>query len=275
MSGTGSPLGSLFWIAGIGGATYWWLSRPTVSRESRAKATAPTPGMDPEFKRIASEVARALKDRKLPRLKGAVSTPFGLAFVFGPDFHHGKNWDDDAVDAAIEAVLATHRWFRYDRERPDLFRRDGVVVRFYVSEGSSRPGSRVLYGKGMPSKPRKGARATRGSTAMLTGFDFFDVPDVPARTTRANAFRDSRVGYVFHASGRDWKVINAPGDKPGDRIIQGHPPRMIRGKVGLEHEPALYASLDGETLVVHALAKRGPFAPVGKALWREDMSDEA
>ena len=119
--------------------------------------------------------------------------------------------------------------------------------------------------------------SSRGSRGMMlpgfSGFDVFDEPQGPIRTTRADLFRSAGIGYTFRAHGREWKVVNSPGT-PGHRIIQGHPPKAISVRGNFQTEPALYAYLDGETLVVHALSKRGAFAPVGKVLWREDMSDE-
>lgn len=110
----------------------------------------------------------------------------------------------------------------------------------------------------------------------MLGFDDFDeISDAPvAPLTRADLFRNSSRGYTFHAHGRDWRVINSP-NTPEHRIIFGHPPKLIPVGASFKEEPALYAFLDGQTLVVHALSKRGPFAPVGKALWREDMSGKA
>ena len=114
-------------------------------------------------------------------------------------------------------------------------------------------------------------RQGQGSRSMLFGFDDFGGPQEPVRTTRADLFRNSNVGYTFRAHGRDWKVVNSPG-VPGHRVIQGHPPKLVPVGTGFKEEPALYAALEGQTLVVHALSKHGPFAPVGRVLWREDMS---
>jgi hypothetical protein len=115
---------------------------------------------------------------------------------------------------------------------------------------------------------------TQGSRSMLFGFDDFGGPQEPVRTTRADLFRTAGIGHTFRAHGREWKVVNTLPDKPGHRVIAGNPRQVVRVGGRLEQERELYAYLDGETLVVHALSKHGPFAPVGRVLWREDMSDE-
>jgi hypothetical protein len=108
----------------------------------------------------------------------------------------------------------------------------------------------------------------------FSGFDVFGEPQDQIRTTRADLFRTTGIGHTFHAHGRDWKVINSIPTTIGHRIIRGNPPKAIRVGAKLQSEPDLYAYLDGETLVAHAVSKRGAFRPVGKVLWREDMSDE-
>lgn len=114
----------------------------------------------------------------------------------------------------------------------------------------------------------------KAGSRMITGFDFFDVPNEPAPPiTRAVRFRDSQKGYVFDAHGRRWRVINSP---PA-HLERGLPHRIIQAEAYgyLMNEPALYAALEGDTLVVHNVSKHGPFRPVGKVLWREDMSAAA
>jgi hypothetical protein len=115
---------------------------------------------------------------------------------------------------------------------------------------------------------------TQGSRSMLFGFDDFGGPQEPVRTTRADLFRTTGIGHTFRAHGREWKTVNTLPDKPGHRVIAGNPRQVVRVGGRLEQERELYAYLDGETLIVHALSKHGPFAPVGRVLWREDMSDE-
>ena len=134
------------------------------------------------------------------------------------------------------------------RVRPKAWALDGVLHKAQGSRGMMLPG--------------------------FSGFDVFDEPQGPIRTTRADLFRSAGIGHIFRAHGREWKVVNTLPDKPGHRVIAGNPRQVVRVGGKLEEEPALYAYLDGETLVVHALSKRGAFAPVGKVLWREDMSDE-
>ena len=112
------------------------------------------------------------------------------------------------------------------------------------------------------------------------GFDDFDnFDDGPGggpASTRADLFRDSVVGHVFAANGRQYRVVNDPYTKPGHRIVRGHPAAVVRDAHGrLVEEEALYAALEGDTLVAHKLAKRGAFAPIGRPVWREDMSGPA
>jgi hypothetical protein len=125
---------------------------------------------------------------------------------------------------------------------------------------------------------RAGSRMMPPGFASFTAADVFDIPDEPAPPiTRAVRFKDSQRGYVFEAQGRLWKVINSPpahleGGLP-HRIIQ-EKDALVRSRDGnrWSEAPALYAALEGDTLVVHNVSKHGPFRPVGKVLWREDMS---
>jgi len=120
------------------------------------------------------------------------------------------------------------------------------------------------------------ARPVAAHRNVLADFDNFDdEPVTAAPATKADLFRESAIGYVFEANGGTWKVINNPHTHYGHRIIQAYPPKLIRTSRGvLQEEPALYASLNGDTLTVNALAKHGPFAPVGKVLWREYMGKD-
>lgn len=118
------------------------------------------------------------------------------------------------------------------------------------------------------------ARPVVKTRDVLADFDSFDddEPVAISPPTKADLFRESAIGYIFDAAGRTWKVINNPQTHYGHRIIQAYPPKLERSSRGmLQEENALYAALDGDTLVVSALAKRGAFAPVGKPLWREYM----
>lgn len=125
---------------------------------------------------------------------------------------------------------------------------------------------------------RAGSRMMPPGFASFTAADVFDIPDEPAPPiTRAVRFKDSQKGYVFEAQGRLWKVINSPpahleGGLP-HRIIQ-EKDALVRSRDGnrWSEAPALYAALEGDTLVVHNVSKHGPLRPVGKVLWREDMS---
>jgi hypothetical protein len=144
--------------------------------------------------------------------------------------------------------------------------------RFDFGSTSFRPRSPASSVRVRPSAwAVDGVLHKKAGSRMITGFDFFDVPDEPAPPiTRAVQFEDSQRGYVFGAHGRRWRVINSP---PA-HLERGLPHRIIQAEASgyLMNEPALYAALEGDTLVVHNVSKHGPFRPVGKVLWREDMS---
>jgi hypothetical protein len=114
--------------------------------------------------------------------------------------------------------------------------------------------------------------------AMPPGFDSFDAEDLfgeqeaVAPPTKAELFRSSRRGDTFDAHGRRWKVVHDYFG-PGVRTIVGDPPMIVRDpKGGLTEESILFAELDGDTLVVSNVNKRGTeLRAVGKALWRERL----
>jgi len=170
---------------------------------------------------------------------------------------------------------------------------DGLMAhhlrRFDFGSASFRPISLASAVRVRPSAwaldgvahKRAGSRMMPPGFASFTAADVFDIPDEPAPPiTRAVRFKDSQRGYVFEAQGRLWKVINSPpahleGGLP-HRIIQ-EKDALVRSRDGnrWSEAPALYAALEGDTLVVHNVSKHGPFRPVGKVLWREDMSAPA
>ena len=156
---------------------------------------------------------------------------------------------------------------------PSRYLRARHFQRFDFGSATFRPHSMGSYVRVQPKAWALDAVVHKARGSRMLGFDDFnEISDGPVATlTRADLFRNSSRGYTFHAHGRDWKVINSP-NTPEHRIIHGHPPKLIPVGASFKEEPALYAFLDGQTLVVHALSKRGPFAPVGKLLWREDMS---
>ena len=159
---------------------------------------------------------------------------------------------------------------------PSRYLRARHFQRFDFGSATFRPHSMGSYVRVRPKAWALDGVVHKARGSRMLGFDDFDeISDAPvAPLTRADLFRNSSRGYTFHAHGRDWRVINSP-NTPEHRIIFGHPPKLIPVGASFKEEPALYAFLDGQTLVVHALSKRGPFAPVGKALWREDMSGKA
>lgn len=106
----------------------------------------------------------------------------------------------------------------------------------------------------------------------MDAFDVFDIKDedVPPATA-ADLFRNSRIGYTFTAGGRQWKVVR-DNVGLGKRLIAPVEPRVTKVGGNYEMEGSYYAELDGTTLVVSNLAKRGEFRPVGRPVLRERLA---
>ena len=150
MPAEGSPIRGLLWLAVLGGGAYWLLKKREGDKGSR-RLTRPTAADDGVFRQISGEVDRALKARKLPPLKAAVADASGVTFTFGPGYHRKKNWDDEAVEAAMESVLASHGWFR---KAMDDFQRGNTLSRFAIAGDAGGGSSRVVYGASAAKKKR-------------------------------------------------------------------------------------------------------------------------